>query len=274
MIRVHNHAPLIMGILNITPDSFSDGGSYSEPDAAIQQAIRMVNEGADIIDIGGESTRPGAERIAAATQLERVLPVISKLREILPPAIAISIDTTLADVAAAAIEQGATIINDVSAGRDDERMFSLAAANDVTLILMHMQGTPGTMQDNPVYSDVVEEVYNFLLERADLARSAGVSRDNIIIDPGIGFGKAFEHNLAIIRHLHRFVDSGFPVLLGASRKRFLKTICANEHFTDLAGATSAITTIGVAAGVGVFRVHDVMQNRQAADVAWQIKQTK
>jgi len=266
--------PLIMGILNVTPDSFSDGGSYRKTADAVAHAIRMIAEGADIIDIGGESTRPGAQRIPAAVQIERVLPVISELRDKMPDSVVISIDTTLAAVAAAAIDAGAAMINDVSAGRDDDDMFSLAAEKDVKIVLMHMQGTPGTMQDNPTYSDVVEQIYYFLLGRADLAVKAGVSKDKIVIDPGIGFGKTLSHNIEIINNLHRYVQSGYPVLLGASRKRFLKTICNTEKPASLAGATSAITAYGVFAGVKIFRVHDILENRQTSDVIYYIKHSK
>lgn len=261
-----------MGILNVTPDSFSDGGHYQDTDTAVKHALQMVAEGADIIDVGGESTRPGAERLAADIQIQRVIPVIRALRNRLAGKTAISIDTTLVGVAAAAIDAGASIINDVSAGRDDKGILKLAAESGVRIVLMHMQGSPGTMQINPVYGDVVEEVYAFLLERADAALAAGVRQENIIIDPGIGFGKTFTHNLELVRNLERFSNSGYPVLLGASRKRFLKMICDSEQVSDLAGATCAMTVLGVKAGVSMFRVHDVLVNRQAADVTYRVMQ--
>ena len=266
----HSKRPLIMGILNVTSDSFSDGGDYPDVAAAVTHAICLVEEGADIIDIGGESTRPGAARISASVQIDRVVPVIEELKKRLSGDISISVDTTLAKVADAAISAGAIMINDVSAGRDDPELFGLAASRKASLVLMHMQGTPSTMQDNPVYADVVEEVYQFLLERIAAARSAGIQDDRIIIDPGIGFGKTLEHNIDILNKLSRFTDSRYPVMLGASRKRFLKTICKGEHNVDLAGATCATTAMGVLAGVSIFRVHDVRENRQTADVIHRI----
>lgn len=262
--------PLIMGILNVTPDSFSDGGNFPEPEDAVMHALNMVGEGADIIDIGGESTRPGSDRISAAEQKKRVLPVITALRKQLPEHIIISIDTTLAEVAEAAVMAGAGMINDVSAGRDDPDLIKVAAQCHCPYVIMHMQGTPKTMQVNPTYKDVVEEIRDFLLERVEVAQASGVRRENIIIDPGIGFGKTREHNLELMANLHQFVDTGYPVLLGASRKRFMGSLCAGVAPEQLIGATCATTALGVAAGVKIFRVHDVRENRQAADVAWSI----
>ena len=260
-----------MGILNLTPDSFSDGGLFQSPEAAIRHALTMAGEGADIIDIGGESTRPGSERVTADEQKSRVIDIITGLHASLPEQIRISIDTTLATVAEAALDAGAAMINDVSAGRDDPEMISLAAERQCPFILMHMQGDPHTMQDGPVYSNAVEEIRAFLLERAELVQSKGVDGNNIIIDPGIGFGKTKQHNLQIMNNLHRFVDTGYPVLLGASRKRFMGSICAETEFNQLVGATCATTATGINAGVRIFRVHDVRANRQAADVAWAIR---
>jgi dihydropteroate synthase len=266
--------PIIMGILNVTSDSFSDGGRYLDTGAAVDHAVRMAEEGADIIDVGGESTRPGAERVAAAGQKERVLPVVERLREALPANVGISIDTTLAAVAGAALDAGAAVINDVSAGRDDEAMLRLAAARKAAVVLMHMQGTPATMQDNPRYGDVVEDIRAFLLERARAAEAAGLEKDCIILDPGIGFGKTREHNLALLANLDRFVDTGYAVMLGTSRKRFMGAICRIEAYDELIGATCATTALGVMTGVRLFRVHDVKPNRQAADVAWAIKNSE
>lgn len=263
--------PLIMGILNVTPDSFSDGGRFISTSVAVEYGLRMLDEGADIIDIGGESTRPGAFRVSATDQMARVVPVVEQLVRHSTGKSTISIDTTLAEVAAAALRAGASLINDVSAGRDDPDMFRLAAAHKCAIILMHMQGTPATMQANPVYQDVVEDVLAFLLARADAALAAGVKQQNIIIDPGIGFGKTLEHNLELMQNLRRFTTTGYPVLLGASRKRFLKAICNEQQSGRLAGATCATTVLGVQAGVSIFRVHDVRENRQAADVAWQTR---
>ena len=263
--------PMIMGILNVTPDSFSDGGQYQDINVAVEHAMGMVQQGADIIDIGGESTRPGSERVNADEQIKRTSQIIKELHKILPKEIAISIDTTLSDVASAGLEAGASIINDISAGRDDPNLISLAAENNCPYIMMHMQGTPQTMQDNPAYDDVVKEIISFLQEQATYAQSRGIKKENIIIDPGIGFGKTQQHNLEIMRNLDKFVATGFPVLLGTSRKRFMKEICKSEDPGQLLGATCATTILGVQAGVKIFRVHDVQANRQAADIAWSIK---
>ena len=260
--------PLLMGILNVTPDSFSDGGLHHEPDVAVARGLEMVEQGADIIDVGGESTRPGAERITEGQQLQRVLPVIRELQRQLPEDIPISIDTTSARVAGAALEQGAAIINDVSAGRDDPGMLKLVAEAGVPYIIMHMQGTPSTMQDNPHYEDVVTEINTFLLARAEAAMEMGIRQENLVIDPGIGFGKSKRDNLDIIVNLDSFTATGYKVLLGASRKRFMGSICAISSYSELVGATCATTALGVFAGVHLFRVHDIKENRQALDVAW------
>ena len=261
--------PLIMGILNVTEDSFSDGGQYNQTAAAVKHALDMITEEADIIDIGGESTRPGSEGISEDKQIEKVIPVIEELK-IRSDKIIISIDTTSAKVAEAALHAGASIINDVSAGRDDKAMFQLAADRDVPIILMHMQGTPATMQDNPKYENVVEEIKAFLLERASRAQTEGVAKSNIIIDPGIGFGKTKQHNLELLANLAKFTNLGYMVMLGASRKRFMGSICTIERYSELVGATCTTTTLGIQAGVKIFRVHDVKENRQAADVAFAI----
>ncbi|MEZ6193285.1 MAG: dihydropteroate synthase [Phycisphaerales bacterium] len=275
--------PRIMGILNLTPDSFSDGGQYTHTEQAVRHGLEMAEQGADIIDAGGESTRPGAKRISTDEQIRRVVPVIRALRRRLDeryPAVPISIDTTRADVALAAVEAGATVLNDISAGREDPRMLGLAAERGLPIVLMHMQGDPGTMQDRPHYTDVVEEVRDFLLERAEAALSAGVDRRRIVLDPGIGFGKTAEHNLALLRSVGEFVKTGYPVLIGASRKRFLAgfagpggapdadgQVSLNKKINDRLGGTCAVTAYGVLAGVKVFRVHDVAPNRQAAGLA-------
>ncbi len=261
--------PLIMGILNLTPDSFSDGGRYDTA-SAVTRGLEMVAEGADIIDIGGESTRPEALRVSAAEQNRRVLETIEVLRDRLPAGFPISIDTTLSEVARRAIERGASMINDVSAGRDDPEMFSLAAATGVTLALMHMQGTPETMQREPAYTDVVSDVKAFLEARVEAALTAGVEREALLLDPGIGFGKRKQHNLQLLAELKQIDELGFPLLLGVSRKRFMGSLCHQTEPAQLIPATCACTALGVMAGVKVFRVHDVWQNRQAADVAWAI----
>ena len=263
--------PLIMGILNITPDSFSDAGSFLDPEQALRHALEMVEDGADIIDVGGESTRPGSESVSVADQIARVVPVITMLRRQLSQDRLVSVDTTRAEVAAAALDAGADLINDVSAGRDDPAMFPLVAEWGAPIVLMHMQGAPKTMQDNPHYHAVVEEVLTFLLERAKLAQAAGVAKENIILDPGIGFGKRKDDNLVLMANLDRFVDSGYPVLLGTSRKRFMGAVCNETRPQQLVAATVATTALGVMAGVRIFRVHDVRENRQAADVTHAIK---
>ena len=264
---------MIMGILNVTPDSFSDAGQFSGKNAALKQVEKMISEGADIIDVGGESTRPNAETVVANEQICRVVPVIEHIRETLSISIPISIDTRQSEVAKAALDAGANIINDVAAGCDDQAILSLAAERDVPIILMHMQGTPQNMQDNPSYQEVANEVLEFLEQRIQAAVKAGIKKGNIAIDPGIGFGKRKQDNIDLLANLHRFVETGFPVLLGTSRKGFLGKICDITEPVELATATAVTTALGVMAGVQMFRVHDVLENRQAADVAWTIKQS-
>jgi len=264
--------PLIMGILNVTPDSFSDGGHYADTASAVEQARQMIEQGVDIIDIGGESTRPGAEPVSAEEQIQRVVPVITAIRKELSPSIAISIDTTLSAVADAALDAGATLINDISAGLQDKMIFSVAAKRDVPIILMHIRGQPKTMQQEPYYEDVVSEVLTHLRVRIELALAAGVKKHNIAIDPGIGFGKRKQDNLDLLAHLDKFVATGYSVLLGTSRKRFMGGICAVTEPMELVTATAVTTALGVMQGVQMFRVHDVKENKQAADVAWAIKQ--
>ena len=266
--------PLLMGVLNVTPDSFSDGGLHHDRNTAVARAREMVELGADIIDIGGESTRPGADRVSEEEQLKRVIPVIRQLQQELPAELPISIDTTSTLVAGAALEQGATVVNDISAGRDDPGMFSLVAEAGTPYIIMHMQGTPRTMQDDPRYDDAVAEIRSFLLERAAAAEEAGVRQDNLVIDPGIGFGKSKRDNLDIIINLESFTATGYKVMLGASRKRFMGSICDITEYSELVGATCATTAIGVFAGVQILRVHDIKENRQALDVAWALLERK
>ncbi|BCX88916.1 dihydropteroate synthase [Methylomarinovum tepidoasis] len=272
--RLHRPEPLIMGILNVTPDSFSDGGRYTAVEAAVKRGLEMAGAGAEIIDVGGESTRPGSEPVPAAEQVRRVVPVIEALSARLPQGVFISIDTTRAAVAEAALDAGAGLVNDVSAGRDDPKMFALVAQRRVPIVLMHMQGTPKTMQDNPCYADVVAEVRRFLWQRAEAAQAAGIDGRAIVLDPGIGFGKRRRDNLQLMAHLETFTVSGFPVLLGASRKRFMGSILEVSDPTELVAATVATTTIGTMAGVRIFRVHDVAENFQAMQVAWAIRQAR
>lgn len=265
------HKPLIMGILNVTPDSFSDGGRHNDVESALKQAKKMLADGADIIDIGGESTRPKSLSVSSGEQIARVIPVIKAIRTQLSKDVLISIDTRLSTVAKAALAAGANIINDVSAGRDDPQILTVAAHADCPMILMHIQGTPETMQDNPYYDDTVAEVLASLQNSVNQAIAAGIKRENIIIDPGIGFGKRAQDNLTLLAHLDKFVATGLPVLLGTSRKRFMGALCNVSEPSELITATAATTALGVMAGVQLFRVHDVKENRQAADVAWAIK---
>jgi dihydropteroate synthase len=262
--------PCIMGILNVTPDSFSDGGRYAEIPSALAQVRKMVEDGAGVIDIGGESTRPGSEPVSDQEQIRRVVPVIRAIREEFPE-IPISIDTSSSQVAQAALLAGADLINDVMAGTKDPGLLVLAARKNVPIVLMHSQGDPKTMQDNPYYTDVVAEVLGFLRERIHAAQEVGINRANIILDPGIGFGKRKQDNLALLAHLQEIVELGFPVLLGASRKRFMGNICEVENSAELVTATAVTTALGVMAGVQIFRVHDVKENVQAAKVAWAIR---
>jgi len=253
----------VMGILNVTPDSFSDGGRFFDTDDALKQGISMAEDGADIIDIGGESTRPGAEPVGAAQEISRVVPVISALRERLDTAI--SIDTTKAEVAAAALDAGADVVNDVSAGRFDPQMLPLVSQRRVPVVLMHMLGEPRTMQQDPRYEDVTKEVKAFLEERARAAQAAGVARDKIVIDPGFGFGKTREHNLELLRNLRRFTDLGYPVLAGTSRKTFIGATLDLPVAERLEG-TAATVALAVAGGAAIVRVHDAGPMRRVASM--------
>ena len=263
-----------MGILNVTPDSFSDGGQHNKPEQAINRAIEMVGQGASIIDIGGESTRPGAKEVSTQEQLDRVIPVIKGIRKSEAKDTIISIDTTDYHVAKQALEAGANWINDISAGEDSEhgldQMITLASKQSCPIILMHRQGKSDRMQDNPTYDDVCLEVREYLQERAQLALDTGIKKENIILDPGIGFGKTLEHNIKLLADLESLVSLDFPVLLGTSRKRFLGEILGEDDPVKRIPATCATTALGVQAGVSFFRVHDVVENKQAMDVAWAI----
>ena len=255
---------VVMGILNVTDDSFSDGGEFADVGRAVEHGVSMVKAGAAIIDVGPESTRPGSEPVSASEQVRRAVPVISALSS--ETEAVISIDTRLAEVAEAAIEAGASIINDVTALGDPE-MARLAAEKKVPVVLMHMQGTPATMQQKPVYKDVVGEVLEFLIERAKLAENCGIPSERIMIDPGIGFGKTFEHNIELLRNLRRFTETGYRVLLGASRKRFIGEITGREVPADRVYGTAAITALAAAAEVSAVRVHDVAENVDVVKVA-------
>lgn len=257
--------PLIMGIVNITPDSFSDGGKFFDAARAIDHALLLVEQGADIIDIGGESTRPGAEDVALADEIARVLPVIEGVRK--QSKAQISIDTRKTEVAQLAVAAGANIWNDVSALTYAENSIEVAADLDTPIVLMHAQGTPKDMQDNPNYSDVTTQVLRYLSMRMAAAIMGGVKRNNIIIDPGIGFGKTLENNLDLLAALNRFADLGCPVLLGASRKSFIGKI-DNRAIDPLArmGGSLAAALYGAQNGVAILRVHDVAETMQALKI--------
>ncbi len=262
--------PRIMGVLNVTPDSFSDGGCFDTLEKALEQARKMIVEGADLLDIGGESTRPGAPLVSSQIEIDRVLPVIEKLR--CETAIPISIDTTKADVAAAAIAAGANFINDISGLQFDPQMAKTAAATGAGLFLMHTRGRPEVMQQDTVYSDLPAEVLDFLLQAANIAVCAGVDRQSIALDPGIGFGKDIRGNLLLLQQLGRFVATGYPVLLGTSRKSFIGHILQLENPSERLAGTLASVASGVERGVQIFRVHDVQSAREAALVAWAIRE--
>ncbi|MFC7703935.1 dihydropteroate synthase [Plastorhodobacter daqingensis] len=254
--------PQIMGILNVTPDSFSDGGRHDLPDRALAHAQAMVRAGASIIDVGGESTRPGADLVPDAVESARTGPVISALRAA-KVAVPISIDTRKASVARAALVAGATLVNDVSAFTHDPELLDLVAQLDVPVCLMHAQGTPQTMQHNPCYDDVLLDVYDWLEARVLAAEAGGISRSRIIVDPGIGFGKTEAHNLALLHRLSLFHALGCPLLLGVSRKRFIGRIGGAGNPADRAHGSVAVALAGVAQGAQILRVHDVAETDQA-----------
>jgi dihydropteroate synthase len=251
----------LMGIVNVTPDSFSDGGLFLDADAAIDHGRQLVADGADILDVGGESTRPGAEAVTAEVELERTAPVIAALTGLEGPRV--SIDTSKAEVAAAALDAGASIVNDVTALRGDPDLAGLCAERGCELIVMHMLGTPRTMQDDPRYDDVVDDVKSFLAERIGFAVGAGVAEERIWVDPGIGFGKTVEHNLELTRRLGELRDLGRPVVFGSSRKSHLGAITGRD-VDDRLGATIASNVLALRAGADVLRVHDVREVREAA----------
>src|SRR5205085_6782346 len=256
---------MIMGVLNVTPDSFSDGGEFFATDAAIGSGIKMALEGADIIDVGGESTRPGAEPVSVKEELQRVVPVIEKLRAKIN--ISISIDTSKSEVANAALDAGAQIINDVTAGRGDEKMLSLAARRKAAIVLMHMQGEPLTMQKNPHYEDVVTEVADFFRQQYGRALECGVDPMTIAFDPGIGFGKTLEHTLTLLKNLERLRVHDRPLVVGVSRKSFLGKLVDSSKMSERASPTIALTGILRGRGADILRVHDVKSNVSAMRAA-------
>jgi dihydropteroate synthase len=252
---------MVMGILNTTPDSFSDGGSFLDPQAAVEHGLRLAAEGADILDIGGESTRPGAESVSAEEELRRTLPVVRALRE--KTNALISIDTSKSTVAHAALEAGADIINDVTGLRGDPAMASLAAESGAGVVVMHMQGEPRTMQAAPQYADVVREVGEFFRHSLERAIVSGIDPMSIALDPGIGFGKAQEHNLSLVRGLAAFLELGRPILVGASRKSFLGWIAGTPVMEDRFWPGVALTSLCRERGARIFRVHDAKPHREA-----------
>jgi dihydropteroate synthase len=257
--------PLVMGILNVTPDSFSDAGDFFGAEVAVAAARRMVAEGAALIDIGGESTRPGSEPVSLEEELRRVVPVVRALAGEMPAHV--SIDTYKAEVAAQALEAGAFMINDISAFRLDPGLADVARDAGCPVVIMHMQGEPRTMQDEPVYHDVVTEVYQFFVERLTWAVDRGIPEANLLIDPGIGFGKTLQHNLELLRHLDTFRSLGRPLLLGTSRKRFIGEILGLPEPKDRTVGTVASTVLGFTQGVDIVRVHDVKENAEAVRLA-------
>ena len=249
-----------MGVVNVTPDSFYDGGRHLDTDRAVAHALELARAGAQILDIGGESTRPGAETVPPRVQIERVLPVLRALRDATDAVL--SIDTSSSAVAEAALDAGASIVNDVTAGRGDPAMARLVAGSACGVVIMHMQGSPRTMQQAPIYGDVVPEVRSFLLERAAQLEGQGTARERICLDPGIGFGKTLEHNLALLRHIDALVATGYPVLVGPSRKSFLGALLGRPVADRLWGTLAAVAWCALS-GVAVVRVHDVAE---ASDV--------
>jgi dihydropteroate synthase len=256
--------PRIMGILNVTPDSFSDGGEWFAFDEAVQHARVLVGEGADILDVGGESTRPGADPVSLDEELRRVVPVIRAARD---TGAQISVDTMKLSVARAAVEAGASYVNDVSAFRHEPELAGFVADRDCDCCLMHMLGEPRTMQDDPRYDDVVDDVRAFLEQRIEFALGEGVREERIMVDPGIGFGKTLAHNLELLRRLDEIVAVGFPVVVGTSRKSFLGRLTGRDDPHDRVAATLATTVLALERGAAVFRVHDVAPTRDALAVA-------
>ena len=257
-------SPLVMGIVNVTPDSFSDGGRFLAPEAALAHARKLIAEGADILDIGGESTRPGAAPVGEAEEIDRVVPLIAAIRAESP--VAISIDTMKPAVARAAVAAGASLWNDVAALRFTPDALATAVELGCEVCLMHMQGEPRTMQDDPRYEDVVGEVETFLLTRAAAAETAGVARERIVLDPGLGFGKTTAHNLALLAATARLAGHGYRLLVGASRKRFIGALDPGAAPDERLGGSIAAALIAVQGGAAILRVHDVRATRQALAV--------
>jgi len=262
----------IMGVLNVTPDSFSDGGIYFDKASAIERAYQMVEEGADIIDIGGESTRPGSEPVTLEEELRRTIPVIEPLvNKIRVP---LSIDTYKSEVAKRALDAGASMVNDISGLRFDHKMPEVVSEHKVPIVIMHIKGRPRDMQDNPVYEALIPEIMDYLREGIEKAKQSGISEDKIIIDPGIGFGKTFDHNLEIINKLHELTLLEKPILIGPSRKAFLGKILGNAPVTERLEGTAAAVAISILNGANIIRVHDVKEMVKVAKVVDAIKREK
>ncbi len=257
--------PIIMGILNVTPDSFSDGGSYPSSQAAVDKAMVMIEQGASIIDIGGESTRPGSERVPPIEQKRRIIDVISQLKKNIPESIVISVDTTSSVVARAAVELGVDMINDVSGGTDDEEMIPLVVKNNLYYCIMHMQGDPETMQLDPHYHDLIEDIKSFFAERIEACEKVGLAKQKLILDPGFGFGKSLAHNLTLINRLADFKTFELPILVGLSRKSTISKLLAQQNFNpsqeevDIIDASVAGALLAIERGASIIRVHDVKQ---------------
>jgi dihydropteroate synthase len=259
--------PKLMGIVNVTPDSFSDGGRFFDPHVAVDHCLRLVAEGADLLDVGGESTRPGAASVDEDEEIRRVVPVIAQVARRV--SIPISIDTTKAAVAERALDAGAVIVNDISGLRFDPRMPKVCARAQAGVVCMHMQGTPQTMQIDPHYADVVREVADFLAERLAVLEDCGIARDRVVIDPGIGFGKTPDHNLAILKNIARFRALGRPVLIGHSRKQFLAKILGRP-LDEVSAATIGVAVASALSGADLLRVHDVRATRDALAACWAV----
>ena len=262
------HGPHLMGIINVTPDSFSDGGQFIDPKRAIEHGMLLVSEGAAILDIGGESTRPGSETVSVDEEITRVIPVIEGLKNC---GAVISVDTRNAATMTAAVKAGATMVNDVTALTHDPKSLSVVAGLGINVCLMHMQGDPKTMQVAPHYENVVEEVYAYLSARIDACRAAGVAQDKIIVDPGIGFGKNLDHNLKLLQNLDKLQSFGVAVLLGVSRKSFISKIMNSNAPDDRLAGSLAAALWGLQQGVQIFRVHDVAETKQAFAVLQSIQ---
>ncbi len=268
LVRLYEQLPrrtIVMGILNVTPDSFSDGGMFRNAEVAVAHGVRMAANGADIIDVGGESTRPGADSVSVSDEIERVLPVIHGLKEAVD--VPISVDTSKAEVADAALMAGAHVINDVTGLQADPGLAAVAARHGAPLVLMHMKGSPGTMQDNPHYDDLVGEVSEFLRRQVQLAASMGLSPEWTIVDPGFGFGKTAAHNIELIRRLREFTALGRPVMIGTSRKSTLGMLLGGAPPLERLEATAASVALAIANGANIVRVHDVREMVRVARVA-------